>query len=443
MSRFWQALTIALCAFLFAAAVYRAATLSITIDEAYTYTQFVKDWGATEYDANNHVLYTLLAKLTTTDLGPGDLALRTPALAGAALFYGALYRLVFLLTGATFWLPLGVAVTGANTYVTDLLPLARGYGLALAVFTLALCLLVEATPRPREVGIALGLAVTANLTFAFPVTGLFGGLLWRDRRKALVPIAWAAGVAAGLMVIPMWTAQPSHFYYGVDSLAASMRSLAGNSLVRDGADHSLPVQIGMVVLPLILAATAAAGFVRRLRSALLFLLGATIAGGWALLLTGHLTTGLLYPYGRTGICWILIAGVSMTALAGAFRPARFGLAPVALAAVYFYARSWSTAATLEWDWDAGTREIAQRIASLPHPPDRPLRVGASVPLPHTLNYYRVINEWTWMEDVKLDNVRSERFDYYVLLPADRAWAEQEKMTILYEHPVAHTILARR
>jgi hypothetical protein len=45
--------------------IYRAATQSITIDEAYTYLSFVKPtlWEImTRYDANHHVLHSLLCK---------------------------------------------------------------------------------------------------------------------------------------------------------------------------------------------------------------------------------------------------------------------------------------------------------------------------------------------------------------------------------------------
>ena len=92
-----KAITLALAAFLFGSTVYRAVTLSVTVDEAYTYTQFVLPpalAGAGEYDANNHVLHTLLVKLSTRALGASDVTLRLPALAGAALFFTALYRML-------------------------------------------------------------------------------------------------------------------------------------------------------------------------------------------------------------------------------------------------------------------------------------------------------------------------------------------------------------
>ncbi len=62
---------------------YRAVTQSITYDEACTYIQFVRGswWNTvTQYSANNHVLFTLLAKLSTDTLGVTELTLRLPTL---------------------------------------------------------------------------------------------------------------------------------------------------------------------------------------------------------------------------------------------------------------------------------------------------------------------------------------------------------------------------
>ena len=442
MSRLWKALALAVTAFLVAAAAYRAATLSITVDEAYTYTQFAsRPLGAAvaEYDANNHVLYTLLAKAATGLLGAGDFTLRLPALAGAALFYAALYRLMLRLAGGTWWLPLGVALTGGNTYVTDLLPLARGYGLGVALFTLGLTLLLDEVPRPRAAGVALGLAVAANLTFLFPIAGLLAGLLWLDRRQAVAPAAWATGVALAFLAAPFWHASRENFYYGVDSLAVSALSLMGVSLERNRGESSVAVLAGMVLMAATFASTIATA--RGARRPL-FLLASSIAGGLALLVAGHYATGLLYPYGRTGISWLLLFGVSSVALASRFRTVKIAATPIALAALYCYARVWSTASTVEWDFDAGTRAIVERIAAEPRSRST-VRVAASGAIPHTINYYRVTRGWTWLEDVKLGNVRQGRYDYYVLTGEDREWAGSQRMTVLYEHPAAHSILARR
>jgi hypothetical protein len=424
---------------LFAATVYRAATLSITIDEAYTYTQFVSRPLAvalSEYDANNHFLYTLLAKGTTRVFGPGDLALRLPALAGAALFYAALYRLILRLTGATWWLPLGFALVGANTNITDLLPLARGYGLALALFTLGLSLLLDETPSRRLAGTALGLAVAANLTFLFPVAGLLGGVIWLDRRAAIPTVTSAIVVALILLIWPLWHAHRESFYFGTDTLAKSAFSLMGNMLARDWDNRSVPVIVASALMALTFGSTILAGLLTRARP--LFLLAASIGLALALQMGAHYGAGLVYPYGRTGIAWILLFGVSLVALGSRFR----AVALVALPAFYFYWRTWSTTATIEWAWDSGTRGVAESLAAQPRPGDRKIRLGATPLLQHTLNYYRLSRGWTWLDDVSAEGVRKGEFDYYAVIGEDREWAEKQGMKVLFDHPGSGSALVK-
>lgn len=437
---------LALTAFLFLTTVYRAATQSITIDEAYTYSQFVaRPLGAamSEYDANNHVLYTLLARLSTGMLGASELPLRLPALAGALLFFASLFRLLLrqLTVESRLLLPFGVALVGANTYVLDLLPLARGYGLALGLFTLALALLAKPGAPPVAAGIALGLAVAANLTFLFPAVALAAAIIWLERSAAAWRFAAAAVLsAAPLLALPLSHAGRDHFYFGTDSLANSLASLAGASLTHNWNERGGPVPAGSVIAVAVLAATIVAGLVWRRTQRTLFLLAATIAGSATLLIAAHYSTGLPYPYGRTGLYWILLFGVGLIALAPLHRAAQGIAIGVTLAAVFCYATAWSPRFTTDWQFDAGSREIAERIETLHlHEKDRPVvRVAASDLLAPSLDFYRVTRGWTWMRRVKRGG--PEPFDYYVAIGEDREWAEREGLSILLDHPIAGSVL---
>lgn len=65
--------------------VYRAATQSLAGDEALTFHWFLRDAGwrdlFTRYNANHHVLHSLLAKASISLLGNSEFALRVPTLA--------------------------------------------------------------------------------------------------------------------------------------------------------------------------------------------------------------------------------------------------------------------------------------------------------------------------------------------------------------------------
>src|SRR5207248_3723900 len=76
-----------------ALAAGKAATASITTDEAWNYNDWIArgfEYSWTHYQAaNNHLLNTLLARASVLAFGDTELALRLPALFGFALFLGS------------------------------------------------------------------------------------------------------------------------------------------------------------------------------------------------------------------------------------------------------------------------------------------------------------------------------------------------------------------
>src|SRR5262249_29992267 len=111
----------------FGLSVYRAANQSITCDEALTYNWFLSDTGRLFwFDANNHILHTYLAWISTSLFGPKEFTLRLPALLGAVLYLGAVFYLSRLLVRPTGWALLLVLLLVSNPLVLDFLPAARG-----------------------------------------------------------------------------------------------------------------------------------------------------------------------------------------------------------------------------------------------------------------------------------------------------------------------------
>src|SRR4051812_47497141 len=65
----------------------RAGIQSMTFDEAWTYRNFGSSLRAVGiFDTNNHVLNSLLMWMATSILGNSHIAVRLPALLGAALY---------------------------------------------------------------------------------------------------------------------------------------------------------------------------------------------------------------------------------------------------------------------------------------------------------------------------------------------------------------------
>jgi Dolichyl-phosphate-mannose-protein mannosyltransferase len=199
----WRLAAAALLLALFAGNLYRAATQSITHDEAVTWQWFLSGPFSLVFDSpmgNHHPLHTLACKLTTGVLGTSEFSLRIPSLLGGLFYFFAVYRLSAFLFGGRFLFLLSVAFLSLNPFVLDYLSCARGYsaGLALLLWTVYLLMRYLTEPgdprlpsRParllNQAGIALGLAIGVNVIMVFPAGALaavFLSLLIADRAMA-------------------------------------------------------------------------------------------------------------------------------------------------------------------------------------------------------------------------------------------------------------------
>src|SRR5262249_13778352 len=174
--------------------VYRAATLGITHDEAVTYQWFVaggleRSYSTDGYEADNHVLYSLLAWAGVRLFRPSGFALRLPSVLAGPLLLIATGRLFWLLAGSRVLSLIGLVVVALNPLVMDFQVAARGYGLGLALSVWAWHELARSlvSPEPRRllaVAICQGLAVGANLVYAFPNFALGAAFL-------VLTVVWA------------------------------------------------------------------------------------------------------------------------------------------------------------------------------------------------------------------------------------------------------------
>ena len=196
------------------------------------------------YDANHHVLNSLLMRASAASLGVSEFSVRLPALVGGALYLAMAVRLALLLFGPGPLALLCVALLGLNPFILDFLSIARGYALALGFLLCAMDAMLRYLLDRRQwrlycAACALALAVAANLTFAVPgaaLAGAFAAAVWRDPRGEtrwtlvdhfLVPGAVLAFV---LLVLPLSHAGPEKFYYGAGSLLDAVESLLFPSL---------------------------------------------------------------------------------------------------------------------------------------------------------------------------------------------------------------------
>jgi len=167
-----------IAAVLLAYAGLRAIRLSFTFDEAATYISYLSTSIFSVFDftdANNHVLYTLLARLSSALGGWSVFVLRLPSLFGLVLYLLFAWALLNRFFGRLAALA-GFLLLTLNPYVLDFFSLGRGYGLALgfemaAIYYFLVFLNPErrsgnGSPRALRTALLAALAsALANLSF--------------------------------------------------------------------------------------------------------------------------------------------------------------------------------------------------------------------------------------------------------------------------------------
>ncbi len=419
----WAA--IVLLAGLFAVNVYRAATQALTIDEAFTYQLYLaKNLRAilTEYDANNHVLYTLLAKLSVGLFGKSELAIRLPSVLGGLVYFYAVFRVCWFFFAGRWLFLVGVGALTLNPFLLDFLSAGRGYGLGIALWMLGLWFVLEG--RLERAGVAFGLAVAANLTLVFPCAAviLVYGRTWEVVDRLILPAIAASFI---VLVIPLSNMKPGSFYAGSETLWRGVQTVVTMSLRHHmTALPDLQVLMLNVLFPVMLACVVVLSWkphpqVTWLGGALLLTI--------LLLVTAHHGARLLYPELRTGLYLCpLFTLVYLLALRD--RSVWWGLPLWLLLGIYLL--QWNTSHYAEWKFDAGTKRISEILRAR-----HARRVGASWELEPTLNYYGAA-----IEPV-LRNSPDGEYDYYVLLPSDYGVILRRRLKEVYRDPLSEAVLA--
>lgn len=395
----------------------RAATQDLTIDEANTFDSYVNqlglnlDGGYWRGGSNNHLLATLVMNVSVALFGGSPLAIRAPALLGAALFITASSVLVARLVGhhRVVTRVALLAVLLFNPLTMDLLVAARGYALAFGAIALLLVALLGAlSSRPNRSGLRrwaavsiwAGIAVIANYAFVMTVLGLLAAalavLVLRARRRAAAPrrllteilcLGLPAAAIVGLVATSNLLSVDrvdAGSAWGTTSLLETFRSLGRVIFTQPNPFVTPPhlrgvvgflLDVAPVLVVLVLAASTIWLTVRMVSSRLAPLddagaPAARLVFAWialvavALSLAGHLllqlTIGYALPYTRTGSH--LVPLLTLIAFAPAFvAPVRDGtvarvwvrsaIAAAAAVAVLF-ALSPRIAYFEEWKWNA-------------------------------------------------------------------------------------------
>ena len=417
---------------------YRAVTQSIVHDEAFGFLRYLNgpwsDLWSPLYDANNHVLYMVLAKCSVLVFGVSEASLRLPSvLGGLAMMLGIFRVLEPYRSRWVRWL--AYLALGLHPLLLDFSVAARGYGLGLAFLVWAIDAIQR--DRPGRGGVLLGLGIAANLTIAFPMLAL---ALVAGRRAPAI-LAPALGIAAVICAYPMRGAHLSHFYVGLPTLDRSLTDLVytstrvvGRSAGLFGSEDvarwiarlGLPVWLisgvvmwrGRPLVPLALAVSA---------------LGVVVA---------HWLFGLQYPVDRTGLYLVILAGITWAVLTdlAAHRVLRAAQIMIATAFLVQFTTQLQTHTFRVWPFNAASKQIALRLRD-ECAGRAPLRVSVSTYFSDqpSLEFYRTQYAITCLKPMeRLDDPNLTGYDYYVVNPEKPAQGKQ----VLYADPVSGSALAR-
>jgi len=427
---------------------YRAVHQSIIVDEATTYNRFVsgpwlKLFG--RYDANNHILSSIMVKLSVTLGGLSPFKLRLPSLiAGFFLTVGVFW----LLRRIEFW-PLrwaAFALVCLHPLLLDFSIAARGYSLSLAFFVWALYFYMER--RYLAAGFLLGLSFASNVAILFPVLALITATALLDRQlKPLLSLALPAIFLAALITGPsLRRAHRDDFYTGYPDFRTAVASLASTSLHaradRDGilGDRNTAERIGVLTLPVFLLLVGSASlFARQLLPFLTLVI--TIFG----LILAHWWFHVNYPSDRTCLYFVILAAVAW-AIAGDVFKSRWvqavWLLPAILLAIQFctqlqmqYFQFWR----VETDDKLIAGLIQQACAGKP---DNSVTLGVSWKHQPTLEFYRRSLPIPALKPVeRFDPIPLTGFDFYVLSWGDVDRAREANLRTVFADPYAEVILA--
>src|SRR5260370_34858948 len=186
-----------LLAALLAVNLYRAITQSVTPGEAWNYNRFIAPaWAEafSRFDVNNHVLNTLLVRISTARFHLTELSLRLPSLLAGVLYLWVVYRMARRWFGGGLTFLTVVGLLTLNPLLIDAMSEARSYGMALACWMWALELILESlesysAQKLNLSAMCLGLSVAASLAFAAPACALF-----------VVYLVWFGGGGADALV---------------------------------------------------------------------------------------------------------------------------------------------------------------------------------------------------------------------------------------------------
>ena len=424
---------------LFVWSVVRAATQSVTPGEAWNYDRYIGcEWreALSGFDSNNHVLNTILVRISTARIHLTELSMRLPSLLFGGLYLWVVYRLARRCFGSG---PLFLAVFGLmslNPLMMDAMSEARGYGMALTCWLWALHLILESfeslsASKLNRAGVLLGLSVAASLAFAAPVLALILVALAFERKRLSYLPHLAFLTAFLFLAVPLNHAEKALVTSGATSLRQTLNELTQESF---GTSNRFFGAIARAATGLLAVAGLVTAFVtwRRRKQGTAALLAGIVGGSLAvsllLVLAAHRWAHAAFPEGGAiyvvAMITLLVPAIIASSGGASAQKAFLVVAAFCIAHHIGHVRlPYLGAQNLE-----GGHDLAKALRA--DAAGRTVRVSATEEAEGILRYYRArLRQGNWNPIERL--LPDATYDYYVVTAPYATMVKGRGLHIVY------------
>jgi hypothetical protein len=430
---------------------YRAATLSLTHDEALIYFMALQNSAGQIIGyiiPQDHMLNTLLIHYSISIFPDSEFFIRLPNLLGHLLFI--IYsRLLLRRLGNDHILIAGFIILNFNPYLLDFFSIARGYGLSVSLMMASIYFALSYSMQKRFryllftflFSVLAVLAVYPLLNYYVALSGWLGLVIlikWlkslgRGTKPVLITIWFLAVFVASSWFLYFMLAEPlsrvtsEPFIYeklNTNFYASTIRSVAFRSIYQ--RDPALSVDIISTVFFITMVALAITVIFKSVRKKnfnpespgftilvwiLIIFLSVTVQYTWM---------NIRFLTNRTAT--FLIPVFTLTIIYLAYELAEYRLLKRMMTGVLYAAVAlivWNAALNMnfgyfiEWRYDASTRHMMKDIGNYTNELDDKADMGVHWLTYPAVNYYRLKYGYDWLEPVDKNGYEGEYDLYYV------------------------------
>ncbi len=423
-------------------ALLRAVEVPITHDEAYSYQNYINKpfeeiINSQLPTANNHILNSILSKVSINILGDTIFSLRLPNLLALIIYCISSIGLLKSLVTNRAYIVFGFLILLANPFMFEFWSLCRGYGLAIGFMMASSLQLIKFSRSQKLSTITLSyvfaiLSVYSNFTILHYYVAVIiatGYIVIKSRAgyaKAIVSMLSATIVLLLLVAAPILILmRKGELYFGGDNgfIQDTVTSLVQESFYITHENLALVISVAICLLTLL---SCIAVFKKKKDSFIWILLLVPVLS----IISQHYLLGSKFLLGRTALflypLTVLVLLTSVTLLTK--KASRFIMPVWVLLSIGTFLFRYNITSAKVWSYDQYTPFILDRMVALKEN-EEPIKVYLDWWFTPSIRYYtehEYQGKFDYIE--KFGEVAFEKaeYDYYYI----QKW-EIEKVSDLY------------